>query len=127
VERRTRQRDAIKRALEEADRPLGAPEVLEAARSYAPGLGIATVYRTLKALCGDGTLIAVELPGEPPRYEVAGKEHHGHFWCRTCRKVFEVECPISSTRAPAGFCVEGHMVLLHGLCSGCSREAEPAR
>jgi hypothetical protein len=45
--RNTKQRDAIHRAILEAGRPLSAAEVLTSACRYAPGLGIATVYRTL--------------------------------------------------------------------------------
>ncbi|MEW6280573.1 MAG: transcriptional repressor, partial [Candidatus Eremiobacterota bacterium] len=50
MERNTRQRDAIRRALADANRPLAPQEVLEEARRYSPGLGIATVYRNLKGL-----------------------------------------------------------------------------
>ena len=69
MERNTRQRIAIREAIEVARRPLLPQEVLDQAQSLAPGLGIATVYRNLKALVDDGTLAVVQLPGENPRYE----------------------------------------------------------
>ena len=62
MDRNTRQRQAIRRIFEEVDRPLSPQEVLPAAQSYVPGLGIATVYRNLKALVTDGWLESVALP-----------------------------------------------------------------
>jgi len=119
--RQTNQKKAVRWALVEADRPLNAHEVLVAARRVAAGLGIATVYRNLRALVADGWLAAVDLPGEPRRYERAGKDHHHHFHCRSCDRVFEVpECPVESTSiAPDGFLLERHDVVLYGRCADC--------
>ncbi|MCE7869303.1 transcriptional repressor [bacterium CPR1] len=121
MERNTRQRDAIRKALIEADRPLSPAEVLAAARELSPGLGIATVYRNLKGLEEESLIARIELPGEAPRYEVAGKHHHHHFHCRTCGKVFEVEgCPGDlSALSPPGFRLEGHELVLYGTCTSC--------
>ena len=83
---------------------------------------MATVYRTIKGLVEEGWLLAVDLPGEAPRYEVAGKAHHDHFRCRVCNRVFEVECSVRlSSKMPRGFVVEGHETVLKGLCATCPR------
>jgi Fur family transcriptional regulator, ferric uptake regulator len=122
MDRNTRQRQAIRQIFEETDRPLGPQEVLQAAQAYIPGLGIATVYRTLKALLTEGWLVAVELPGEAQRYEIAGKDHHHHFRCRACDRVFEIEgCFTNLQRlAPRGFQLEKHEVVLYGMCDACA-------
>jgi Fur family ferric uptake transcriptional regulator len=106
----------------ETDRPLGPHEVLKAARAFAPGLGIATVYRTLKGLVEEGWLVPVALPGEPPRYETAGKKHHHHFRCRRCDRIYEIKgCMTDLKRLlPRGFRLEGHEVLLTGVCTACT-------
>jgi Fur family ferric uptake transcriptional regulator len=125
MERRTRQREAIWQVIERAARPLGPQEILDLAKEEVPRLGIATVYRNIKALIGEGRLRVVELPGRSDRYEVAGKEHHHHFHCRRCDGVFEVEtCPGDfETLTPTGFRLEEHEVTLYGLCVSCnSRE-----
>ena len=121
MKRDTRQRQAIRRAIEEADRPLSPREVLEAAGAHHAGLGIATVYRTLKALVEEGALAQVELPGEPPRYETTGKRHHHHFHCRACDRVYELEgCPDGlRSLTPVGFSLESHEVVLYGRCAAC--------
>lgn len=124
MQRDTTQRRAIRRALEDAGRPLGALEVLEASKRLSPGLGIATVYRNIKALLEEGEVSAVELPGEPPRYESAGKAHHHHFRCGRCEKVFELDgacVPDLKNALPRGFRVTAHEVLVHGVCASCAR------
>ncbi len=122
MQRETRQRKAIRRALIEAGHPLSPREIHEAAGALVDGLGIATVYRNVNALLEEGWLVAVELPGEAPRYERAGKEHHHHFHCRKCDRVYEVEgCPgnIKSV-TPEGFQLERHEFVLYGLCLSCA-------
>jgi Fur family ferric uptake transcriptional regulator len=127
MERNTTQRAAIWAALTATDRPLSPQEVLDAARLQVPTLGPATVYRTLNALAADGSLIPVTLPGEPARYEVAGKKHHHHFFCRLCRRVFELAgCPGRLSRlGPPGFRVDHHDVTLYGVCADCGAASKP--
>ena len=121
MDRKTRQRQVIRQVFEETDRPLGPQEILTAAHAYAPGIGIATVYRTLKGLVAEGWLVLVELPGEPPRYEIAGKKHHHHFRCRSCDRVYEIGgCSTNLKRlTPRGFRLEGHEIILYGRCNAC--------
>ena len=122
-ERDTRQRRAIRKVLETSGRPLSPREVLKGAHRHAPGLGLATVYRNLKALVGGGRIVAVELPGEAARYEPAGKGHHHHFRCRGCDRLFEVMgCrQAAAGRPPRGFQVESHEVVWYGRCASCAR------
>lgn len=124
MERHTRQRAAIRAVLEAAGRPLLPLEVLEAAQSEVPGLGLATVYRNLKAMVEDGTLRAVHLPGENPRFEPAGYGHHHHFQCTRCGRVYDLDaCPGDLTQlAPRGFTVEEHELTLYGRCEECNAE-----
>ena len=121
MERRTRQRDAIRHAFEEAGRPLGPAEVLDIARRQVGGLGIATVYRTIKALVEEGWLAAVELPAEPSRYERKGKAHHHHFQCRVCDRVYDVPgcAGTFKTMVPRNFELESHDLTLYGRCPAC--------
>jgi len=42
------------------------------------GIRIATVYRTIKDLLGEGWLAQVDLPGQASRYEVAESAAHHH-------------------------------------------------
>ncbi len=111
--------------METAARPLLPSEILIEAQRDVPALGLATVYRNLKQLTDAGEIQLVELPGEPPRYELAGHKHHHHFRCHDCNRVFDVHaCPGDMQKlAPQGFKVDGHELTLYGRCSDCARPA----
>jgi len=123
MQRDTAQRRAIRRALDEAGRPLGALEVLDRAQGDVPGLGLATVYRNIKALTEEGAVAVVELPGQPPRFESAGKDHHHHFLCESCGKLYELGGCLGGVKEllPAGFRLSTHELLLHGRCRACKK------
>ena len=67
--RNTRQRETILEVIQHAKGPLGVTEILERARIGIPGLGLATVYRTLAMLKEGGQVLEVNLPGEESRFE----------------------------------------------------------
>ena len=127
--RNTRQRSAIYGVLAEGDHPLTIDELHDGALKRVKRLGIATVYRTVKALIDRGEIVPVEVAGAPTRYEASGKGHHHHFHCRTCGKVYEIRgCARAiEALAPAGFTTEAHDVTLTGQCDSCSRRTERAR
>lgn len=120
--RSTTQRRAIRQVFIDSDRPLSTQEVLDLSQTHKSGIGIATVYRTLKMLINTGWLAIVKLPGQPPRYEVAGKPHHHHFYCNHCGRAFEVpgKTDLLRSMVPRGFTLEGHDVVLNGRCAECN-------
>lgn len=121
MERNTKQRDAIIRVLKEAEGPLTPQEIQRQAEIQCPGLGIATVYRLLKALLGDQSVLPVNIPGSAPRYEDAERPHHHHFLCRACGSAFELEHCLAGIdkMAPKKFEVESHEIVLYGRCDKC--------
>lgn len=131
MKRSTRQRSAIRAAIEIAGRPLLPHEVLEAAQTDVPALGIATVYRNLRLLLEDGVIQVVNLPGDNPRYEPAqaAHSHHHHFQCRACDRVFDIhDCPEDVDRlAPKGFVVQAHELTLYGICADCGQPGRRSR
>jgi Fur family ferric uptake transcriptional regulator len=123
MQRKTRQRAAIRRAIQAAKRPLSPREVLEQARLAVRATGLATVYRTLKLLVAEGSVHAISLPGEAPRYEAAKLKHHHHFQCTRCQRIYDVPgCPGNLRGlAPRGFTVVDHDLTLYGRCSACGK------
>lgn len=122
--RETRQRAAIRAAIDSSERPLLPQEVLASAQAAVPELGIATVYRNLKLLLEANEVRVVELPGEVARYEsLRHAEHHHHFQCRYCGRVFDVHgCAEDFARlAPKGFAVDSHELTLYGACADCRK------
>jgi Fur family ferric uptake transcriptional regulator len=121
MKRKTNQRNAIQDVFKKIDRPLSINEILEEGRCAVETLNQATVYRNLKILIEDGWLKKVSTPGKGALYERSGKEHHHHFQCRSCDRLFELNgCAFNEKSAtPTGFITEGHEVYLYGICSSC--------
>ena len=118
--RSTRQRRAIEDSIAQAQRPLSPREILDAACSRVRGVGLATVYRTLRLLIAEAKVQSVDIPGEPPRFEPV-KGHHHHFSCRSCGRVFDLGacCGHFEELTPPGFCLEDHELVLFGCCRDC--------
>lgn len=120
--RNTRQRTALRDAIQQSDRPLGPQELLEIGREEVPSMSLATVYRNINALLDEGAITKVELPGQPPLYESADLKHHHHFHCQKCGKTFDIEgCPGNlKPMLPKGFTLAGHEITLYGECADCA-------
>lgn len=120
--RKTRQREVIAEVISGAAGPMTAPEILSEAQGTLPGLGIATVYRTLGLLQDAGDVRAVVMPNGDSRYESARIGHHHHFQCRVCNRVFDLHgcsLPPAGAHVPAGFRVESHEITFQGVCADC--------
>lgn len=127
MERQTRQRHAIEDAIRSAGRPLLPAEILALAQRSISSINIATIYRGVKALAEAGLIRAVELPGEATRYEPADLEHHHHFRCDDCERVYDIPgCPKGITAGvPDGFNIRTHEVIFFGQCDQCRRRTRP--
>lgn len=120
----TRQRDVVLRVLRQTPRPLTPQEIREQACQESERIGLATVYRALKAFMVEGVIVQVEIPGASPCYELAERGHHHHFICEHCRQVFDLQGCLKNihTLAPEDFRVERHDIILYGVCATCTEE-----
>jgi Fur family ferric uptake transcriptional regulator len=122
--RDTKQKRAIRTVFSRVQRPLSPDEVFAEAQRESKGLGIATVYRAVRTLVDEGWLAPVDVPGKGTLYEVAGKEHHHHFNCTACGRVFEIDGCVAelSLELPRGFRAAAHDVTVTGTCAECNRK-----
>jgi Fur family ferric uptake transcriptional regulator len=123
--RGTQQREAIRKVISEAGRPLSINEIFKSAKSSVDSLGIATVYRNLKILQSEGSIVQVVLPGQPSRWEIHPERHHHHYLCTACDKLYEIQvCSenLSHLLLPDGYVVEEHDILLYGKCAACTHK-----
>jgi Fur family transcriptional regulator, ferric uptake regulator len=122
MKRKTSQRAAIEETFRIQDRALGIEEILHNGRGIVETLNLATVYRNLKLMVEKGWLKQINHPLLGTLYERTGKEHHHHFHCHACNRVFELPgCALNEEEAaPEGFVVENHEVFLSGICPSCA-------
>ena len=122
--RNTRQHDAIRTAIQQAGRPLSIDEIHDAARTAVPSLGVRTVYRAVRRMEEASEIVRVGVPGQTDRYESAkaAANHHHHFHCLVCDRVFDVDgCPGRlAAMVPTGFVLEHHEITLSGRCDACA-------
>ncbi len=122
--RQTKQKRVILGVLEKAGRPMSPQEILSSAQQDVPLLSLATVYRVIRGLEADGTIVPVSIPGESARYETHLKaaHHHHHFHCERCSRVFDVPgCGLRvDAHLPGGYRITRHEVMLYGSCIECA-------
>lgn len=123
----TAPRLAVLQVLEAAGAHLRVEEVLERARALYPGLGRATVYRTLALLTELGLLRPLYLGERRARLARVAEGHH-HLVCLGCGRSFSFpECPVAEVERLVAerfnFEIKGHLLEFYGLCHDCRREA----
>jgi Fur family ferric uptake transcriptional regulator len=135
----TQQREAIVDAFLRSTGHVGLEDLLSSARKTNPGVGLATVYRTVKLLEEAGLAASRQFGAGQTLYEVSGQRaHHDHIICQKCTFIVEFESDeIEDMQARVarrfGFNVIKHRHELFGLCekaqgvSGGSCPAEKAR
>ena len=123
----TRARRTVLTVLErERNRQLSAQDLHTRARLLQPGIGLATVYRTLAALADERLVDVVSREaGEAATYRLCSPGHHHHLVCSECGAVIEIrECDLRSlerrlTRS-YDFRIEEHAITFRGRCARCS-------
>jgi len=121
----TRQRDVVLNAFVSAGRHLSAEELYLLVKKSNPGIGYATVYRTLKLLAGAGLADERRFEDGFTRYEYnASDGHHDHLICTRCGRIIEfenerIEQLQQDVARKNRFKVQSHKLELYGLCSDC--------
>jgi len=115
------------RVIGEMRRPFNASELLEAVERETPGVGRATVFRTLQLLCDIGLLEQVRLDDGQPVYIADHSDaHHHHLICIGCDTIVEIaDCQVGRLAQviakDQGFQLTGHTFDIYGLCSECRK------
>ncbi len=130
----TRQREAVWSAFRslEVQHPSCA-EIYDRSRILAPGLGWATVYRSLKWMKDLGIIVERHFGDGPTRFERSGRGlTHGHLVCRQCGRVMELKDEaIESFWKKAGekyrFEISRNIEEGYGLCANAKEKLEMHR
>jgi Fur family ferric uptake transcriptional regulator len=121
----TQQRDEILKVFVGAGRHLSAEELYALVKKSYPGIGYATVYRTLKLLAEAGLAEERRFEDGFTRYEYrATNGHHDHLICTKCGSIIEFEnARIEELQQDVArknkFLVQNHKLELYGLCAVC--------
>lgn len=125
--RKSRQRDAILRNLQQrCDHPT-AMELYLSVREEIPNLSLGTLYRNLKNMCESGAIMCLSSGGEE-HYD-AEVLRHAHLQCEKCGRFYDLpECspPPTEHLLSDDFCGEIHdySLIFFGVCTNCVKPAE---
>jgi Fur family ferric uptake transcriptional regulator len=119
-QRMTGQRMLLARHLESKEDAFSAEQIT----ADLPGVGRATIYRTLKILVDAGALCKTQMPDGSPRYKRDDPVHHHHVVCTTCGKVGEfrhaaVERMLRAMQNDVSGTVVGHRLEIFITCDEC--------
>jgi len=107
------------------DHPTAA-QVFDRVREQQPGIGAATVYRTLSLLVEEGQARVLSLgDGASARYD-ANVTRHDHVLCVDCGAAMDVEAPLpvealADMSARTGYDLTEYDVQFRGRCASCHR------
>jgi Fur family transcriptional regulator, ferric uptake regulator len=124
----TSQRDVILNIFVRAGRHVSAEELYARVKKEQPGIGYATVYRTLKLFAHAGIAEERRFADGYTRYEFRAAEgHHDHLICTRCGGIVEfenerIEELQQDVAKKNGFQVQNHKLEIYGLCSACQKK-----
>ncbi len=121
------QRLKVLEVVRRGARHLTAGEIYKHTQAKYPGIGYATIYRTLRLLCQAGLCVELKCEDGVCRYEYAGGAvHHDHLICTKCGRIVEVVDPEIERLQERLFKVNGflpqrHRMELYGICNRCKK------
>ncbi len=121
--RQTKQRSLVLDSVIKLHNHPTAQEVYDYVHGVYPGIGKATVYRNLNLLADEGKLKRVEAISGPVHFDSTLCEH-SHLECKICKKVIDVEFPISeelyeNIESTTGFTCIDRSLVINGICPTC--------
>ncbi|MBW3619831.1 MAG: transcriptional repressor [Actinobacteria bacterium] len=120
----TPQREAVLAAVRSSRVHPSAEEIIRQVRTTSPGIGLATVYRSLDVLVRSGRITELRLgDGAVARYD-GNVRRHDHVVCSGCERVFDVEVDLpSSVVSAAGgqvdVDIDDYDLEFRGRCERC--------
>ncbi|MEA5154049.1 transcriptional repressor [Raineyella sp.] len=124
-QRTTRQREAVRRAMDEAEEFRTAQQVHDLLRERGDQVGLTTVYRALQAMADAGEIDALRTAdGELAYRRCVTEHHHHHLVCTRCGRTVEIEDPdvhswTQRVGAQHGFHDVRHDLEIYGVCAQC--------
>ena len=123
MSKKTKQKEAILKALRSTNSHPAADWIYSEVRKEIPNISLGTVYRNLKILREQGVIMELDLCGTLSRFDAISDNHY-HFRCERCGRVFDVDEPVNTemdqqVARKTGFEITYHRLEFRGLCNEC--------
>ena len=126
--RLTEPRRSLAALIADRDGHFTAADLVAAARIRDPGVGRATVFRTLEVLERIGAVERLDLPSGEHAYVGCEPVHHHHVICSRCGRTSGIDdaglrSVVREVGRQTGYRVDEHRLELFGLCPTCLADA----
>ncbi|MCY4465633.1 MAG: Fur family transcriptional regulator [Chloroflexi bacterium] len=121
----TRARRIVLRVLEDEARHNTSTQIIEAVEALDPGVGRASVFRSLDLFTRLGILRPIYISGSmTPAYVLMSGGHHHHVICSKCQAIHDFDdCGLDDmTRqleTKLNLRIDGHLLEFYGVCADC--------
>jgi Fur family ferric uptake transcriptional regulator len=101
-----------------------AADIVAGARQRYPGIGRATVFRTLDLFASLKLVERVDLPDGDHAYVTCDRRHHHHAICNRCGRSLDLADTglarlLQDVGNELGFRITSHRLELFGICATC--------
>ncbi len=102
-------------------------DLFEEVKNDYPGIGIATVYRTVELLRRLNILSIIDFSDDRQRYEInLSHNHHHHLVCMSCKRIVEFgNCNfkqlVDDIELATRFKIDSHTTIAYGRCPHCAQ------
>ena len=119
----SKQREALLDLLRSTTSHPSADWLYTQLRCSFPNISLGTVYRNLKLLSDNGTIIRLEAGTGTEHYDGQINNHY-HFICHTCGEISDVDMdclPVLEDNAAkkTGAQIDRHSLVFYGQCKKC--------
>ena len=120
--RYSRQRELIANMLKNRKDHPTADMIYASAREIEPNISLGTVYRNLKQLSEEGTILTLETQDKKIHYD-GNVSRHSHFLCDKCGKIIDLFQPAETPKElnQLGLVVSSEKCVYYGICPDCQK------
>ncbi len=124
--RKTKQREAILKILENAEFPIHAEDIFLKLKEKGIDVSLSTVYRNLEMLTKEGLVVKSYMMNEDKaRFALPDKKNY--LVCEKCGKIVIIDnCPFDKFKEELievhGFDITGHSIEVYGICPDCQKK-----
>ena len=123
--RMTKQRKLILEVLRNTDSHPTADWIYEQVKKEIPNISLGTVYRNLRLSSEMKKIRVLDFGSSYSRFD-GNPQHHYHFICDNCEKIFDLDMPVNKklnerVNNETAFLVKSHRIDFIGLCPECQK------
>jgi Fe2+ or Zn2+ uptake regulation protein len=96
-----------------------ADKIYKALSPEMAGLSKTTIYNTMKLFAEKGLITVINTNEQEARFD-ANTSNHGHFVCKRCGNLFDVNTSHLSIPELEGFRIDNYQINLNGYCRVCN-------